>query len=55
VLRSSGKGTVTTSEPWRPFRRYDHNQQTTIYILTSANTAVEWRAACQVLPGTLIQ
>jgi len=55
VFGISGKATVTRSVPWRPFRGYDHNQQTRIYILTNANTAFEWLAACQVLPATLIQ
>jgi len=55
VLSFSGKATVTTSEPWRAFRGYNHNQQTRIYILTNADTACEWLAACQVLPETVIQ
>ena len=55
MLSFSGKATVTTSEPWRAVRRYNHNQQTRIYILTNADTACEWLAACQVLPATVIQ
>ena len=55
MLGFSGKATATTSEPWRAFRGYDHKQQTRIYVITNANTAFEWLAACQVLPGTLIQ
>ena len=54
MLGFSGKATATTSEPWRAFRGYDHKQQTRIYVITNANTAFEWLAACQALPGAVI-